>query len=108
MRKKIYLPLFEKTEAKLIFFKIIFILILCTIFYFLPKRYLEETYPICLFKLLFNTECIGCGTTRAVWSVIHFKFYDAINYNKLIVITFPLLTICIIKWIFKKDKIHNL
>jgi hypothetical protein len=105
MRKKIYLPLFEKTEANKKCFKILLIIILGTIFYFIPKDCLGETYPICLYRILFNSNCIGCGTTRAIWSIMHFNFYDAIKYNKLIVITFPLLTGCIIHWIVKKNKV---
>ena len=102
MSKKIYLPLFEKMEVNKKYLKILFIIILGTVFFFIPKDYLGETYPICLFRLLFNINCIGCGTTRAVWSIMHLNFLKAIEYNKLIVITFPLLTGCIIHWIFKK------
>jgi len=96
------LPLFEKIEANKKYFKILLIIILGTVFYFMPIKYLGETYPICLFRLLFNKNCIGCGTTRAVWSIMHFKFFSAIEYNKLILITFPLLTGCIIRWVIKK------
>jgi hypothetical protein len=102
MSRKIYLPLFEKMEANKKYFKILFIIIFGTVFFFIPKDYLGETYPICLFRLLFNINCIGCGTTRAIWSIMHLNFSNAIEYNKLIVITFPLLTGCIIHWIFKK------
>ena len=84
--------------------KTIFIVILGVLFFFIPKAYLGETYPICLYRYIFNIKCIGCGTTRALWSIIHFKFYDAIEYNKLIIVTFPLLTGCVIHWIIKKDK----
>jgi len=102
MSKKIYLPLFEKMEVNKKYLKILFIIILGTVFFFIPKDYLGETYPICLFRLLFNINCIGCGTTRAIWSIMHLNFSNAIEYNKLIVITFPLLIGCIIHWIFKK------
>jgi hypothetical protein len=104
MCKKTNLPPFFQTEVNKKFFKILLIIILSTIFYFIPKSYLGETYPICLFKLLFNRNCIGCGTTRAIWSIMHLNFYDAIKYNTLIVITFPLLTGCILHWILKKTE----
>ena len=104
INNKFYLPLLAKIKANKIFFKSLTILILGIAFYCIPKKFIGETYPICLFRIILNKECIGCGTTRAIWSVLHFKFYDALKYNKLIIITFPLLIGCIIYWIFKKDK----
>jgi len=104
INNKYYLPLLEKIEANKIFFKLAIIIILSIIFYCIPKDYLGGTYPICLFRILFNINCIGCGTTRAVWSILHLRFYEAIEYNKLIIITFPLLSGSILLWIFKKDK----
>jgi len=73
-------------------------------FFFIPKDYLGENYPICLFRIFLNIKCIGCGTTRAVWSILHLKFYDAIEYNKLIIISFPLLIGCVTRWMLKKEK----
>jgi len=99
-----HLPLFAKIKANNRVFKALIIIILGILFYCIPKEYLGETYPICLYRIIFNKECIGCGTTRALWSIIHFKFHDAIEYNKLIVVTFPLLIGCITHWIIKKDK----
>jgi len=104
VNNKFYLPLLNVIEANKTLFKLILVLILGLIFFCIPKDYLGETYPICLFRILFNINCIGCGTTRAVWSIIHLRFLDAIEYNKLIVITFPLLLGCVIHWIIKKDK----
>jgi len=80
------------------------IILLGVIFFFIPKDYLGDTYPICLYRILLNKECIGCGTTRAVWSVLHFNFKEAFEYNKLIIITFPLLTWCVLNWILKEEK----
>ncbi|MDR0302164.1 MAG: DUF2752 domain-containing protein [Treponema sp.] len=77
------------------------------VFYTIPKEYLGDTFPICFYRIIFNKECIGCGTTRAIWSILHLRFYDAIQYNKLIVVTFPLFTGCIIHWIFKKNKLKK-
>jgi len=75
------------------------------IFYFLPLKYLGETFPICIYKNITGNECWGCGTTRAVSCIMHFDFSRAYHYNKLIVITFPLMVICYISWVVKK--IHS-
>ncbi|WP_459684424.1 DUF2752 domain-containing protein [Viscerimonas tarda] len=61
------------------------------IFHFIPVHWLNGEHTICLIKNIFGRDCYGCGITRAVLSVLHFDFYGAFNYNKLIVIVFPLL-----------------
>ncbi|MEI7801716.1 MAG: DUF2752 domain-containing protein [Bacteroidota bacterium] len=65
--------------------------------YFIPISLLNEHQSICLFKLLTGHECWGCGITRAVISGIQFQFDDAVNYNKLFVVVFPLLIFLWIK-----------
>jgi len=85
------------------FWKFLLILSLTIVFFLIPKEFLGETYPICLFRLILNKECPGCGTTRAFWSVLHLDFAAAYEYNKLVVITFPLLGFCLLNWIFKKQ-----
>lgn len=87
---------------KKVLFRLIVVTILTLIFFLIPREYLGEKYPLCLFRLLFNTRCIGCGTTRAFWSVLHLRFHDAFAYNRLVVITFPLCVGCVLHWIFVK------
>jgi len=110
MRRKNYLSLYQKLTAYRMFLKIFILLILGIIFISIPKIYLGYVFPLCLFRILFDIKCLGCGTTRAVWSILHFKFIEAFEYNKLIVITFPLLIGCMVKWILKdcKSKTHNI
>jgi hypothetical protein len=95
---KIILPRYKNIVAILHIPKLAFLIILSAIFYLLPKEYLGEKYPICIYRILFNKQCLGCGTTRAIWSVLHFKFITAFEYNKLIIITFPILIFCLVWW----------
>jgi hypothetical protein len=100
-------PLLKKIRAiknKDRIFKFLLVLILLLIFYNIPKKYLGDTYPICLYRIIFHQNCWGCGTTRAIWSIIHFNINQALEYNRLIIVTFPLLTGCIISWIVKTKK----
>jgi hypothetical protein len=102
---EIHSPLFcKKIKANVKFWKIFLIMVLGIVFYYIPKDYLGETYPICLYRILFGIKCIGCGTTRALWSILHLKFKDAYEYNKLIIISFPLLVFCLIWWSFKANE----
>lgn len=61
------------------------------VLYAVPVKWLDANHSICLFKNLFGHECYGCGITRAVISVIQLNFVEAYQYNRLIIIVFPLL-----------------
>ncbi|AKL97608.1 DUF2752 domain-containing protein [Endomicrobium proavitum] len=75
------------------------------LFYALPEKFILHDAPVlCIYRLLFDKECIGCGTTRAVYQVLHFKFERAFEFNSLIIVTFPLIVICTIAWIFQKRR----
>ena len=88
---------FLRLNRERLFFAFLCLLVLCVI----PKNAIDGGPPLCLFRLLFDKQCWGCGTTRAVWSVLHLNFLDAWNYNKAIVVTFPLLSGCTLGWICK-------
>jgi hypothetical protein len=99
------MPLLNKIRAlknKYSILKFLIVLALFLVFYSIPRKYLGEAYPICLYRIFFKKNCLGCGTTRAVWSTLHLKIKDAIEYNRLIIISFPLLVGCTISWIHKK------
>jgi len=59
--------------------------------YFVPPEWLEGQHSVCLFLNLTGHECYGCGMTRAIFSAIHFRFYDAFQFNKLYPAVLPLL-----------------
>jgi len=96
------LPLIKIITTRAFLFKLIILAILGLIFISIPRKYLGDSFPICLSRIILDKECIGCGTTRAVWSVLRFRFRDAYEFNKLIVITFPLLVGVAIMWLFKR------
>jgi len=73
------------------YIKIVGLLILPVLLFVVPVDWLNGQRSVCLFKNIFGVECWGCGITRAVLSTIQFNFTAAFNYNKLIVIVFPLL-----------------
>jgi hypothetical protein len=76
-------------------------LILPVVLYFIPLEWLNKQHTICLIKNIFGVNCFGCGITRAIISGVQFKFSNAIEYNKIVVIVLPLL---IYKW-FKDIKV---
>ena len=59
--------------------------------YAIPVDSIYNGESICLIKRIFGVECWGCGTTRAIFSVLYGNFKMALEYNRMIVVLFPLL-----------------
>ena len=81
-------------------FKITLIIVLLLgplILFFLPSDYFDQGQSVCLSVVFFDLECYGCGMTRALMHLIHFEFFKAYEYNKLVILVFPLLFLWWIK-----------
>lgn len=52
---------------------------------------LEQGPSLCIIKHISGHDCPSCGTTRAIAAVLRGDFTQAVAYNRLIIITFPLL-----------------
>jgi hypothetical protein len=80
------------------------------VLWLLPASFFDQGQSLCLSVLLFDKECFGCGITRAIQHAIHFDFYTAWNYNKLVVIVLPVLFFLWLKWVreaWKKLKLKS-
>jgi hypothetical protein len=84
-----------------------FALVSAVLIVFCGIEYLGILPSLCIFKAVFGQNCLGCGTTRALWSILRLDISAALEYNKLILITFPLLAGCTVSWIFCKNKVIN-
>ena len=67
-----------------------------------PTSCLEKYPSICLFKNIAGFDCIGCGMTRAISSMLHGEAQKAYRYNKLVVIVFPLLAYSWMTFLFRE------
>ena len=73
-------------------------LLLPVVCYAVPLgRITEGKHTICLFRNLFDTECWGCGMTRALFSLLHGAWTDAWDYNRMVVVVAPLLVYIYLK-----------
>jgi Protein of unknown function (DUF2752) len=77
------------------------ILLVPVVLFFIPLDWIKGQNS---YKNILGNECIGCGMTRAVLSVIHFQFENAYNYNKLVIVVFPLLVYIWSKSVLKRFK----
>ena len=63
--------------------RLLLLLIFPVVLWCIPTRWIMQGESICLIKNLFGTECYGCGTMRALFSLLHFDFAAAWCYNPL-------------------------
>lgn len=87
----------------------IFIYAICFFYLLLKEPNGESVFIICPFRNLFELDCYLCGMTRAFICSFHFMFIDAINYNPLVIIIYPLFVFSAIQdtFITLKDKIFK-
>lgn len=71
--------------------KLLVTVLIPVVLYAIPLESICNGNTICIFTNIFGVECWGCGITRAIFSVLHFHFYDAWEYNPLFVVVLPLL-----------------
>ena len=50
-------------------------------------------FPRCPFLMLTGLKCPGCGTQRAIHSLLHGNFIAAVRFNALLVVSLPLLAL---------------
>ena len=67
----------------------------------LPVDFFDTGRAVCLSVVLFGKTCYGCGITRAVHHLIHLEFLEAYNFNKLVVLVFPLISYLYLKEIVR-------
>jgi hypothetical protein len=77
--------------------KLILLILFPLFVYLIPLSSIENSHSICLFKNIFDFNCLGCGITRAILSAIHFDFDKAFQYNKLFIIVLPILCFLYLK-----------
>lgn len=77
-----------KHKTIIIIFWTIILLILVYIFYtFSP--YTSNLFPKCPFYITTGYKCPGCGSQRAIYSLLNFDIKQALNANPLLVIALP-------------------
>ena len=88
------------------------LLVLIIIFFFYdPCNY--SIFPKCPFLLLTGLQCPGCGSQRAIHSLLHLEVLKAFHYNALLVFTLPIIVILLLAEYYRCSRpnlcmmIHN-
>lgn len=77
--------------------KITLLILLPLIFYLMPSDLLNSGPTLCIYRNITGSECYACGTSRAIYKIMHLEFAGAYNYNKLSFIVFILLFVIWLK-----------
>jgi hypothetical protein len=58
----------------------------------------SQWFPRCPFLMLTGLQCPGCGSQRAVHSLLHLDVMSALHYNALLVVSLPaVLFLCYVE-----------
>lgn len=66
------------------------VLLLALLYFFLDARE-GDIFPHCPFNTLTGLYCPGCGSQRAISSLLHANFIQAAGFNILLVLSLPFL-----------------
>jgi hypothetical protein len=80
-------------------FRLVAYVICFSIAYCIPLEYIEGR-SFCIFYNLFGITCLGCGTTRAAFNLIHSNFIRALEFNFMGTICFSIFLLVIMQDIF--------
>lgn len=98
------MPMFNNKQ---LFFVYLFflIIILCAgfILYSIPPTE-NSIYPPCIFHKITGLYCPGCGSTRAIHSLLHLEIRKAFAYNPLVVIFLPFISLWLLISIYRIKK----
>ncbi|MBR5639700.1 MAG: DUF2752 domain-containing protein [Muribaculaceae bacterium] len=72
---------------------ILLLLIVAAFFYFSINPATTKYMPRCVFLTLTGYKCAGCGSQRALHSLLHGNVLDALRYNTFFVLAIPLIVI---------------
>lgn len=71
-----------------------------TLWYFDPSD--SGWMPKCVFKLATGLECPSCGATRAVHSLLHGHFSEALRFNYFLIVSLGYAFLAGIVWLIPK------
>ena len=64
----------------------------------------SRLFPQCPFKLLTGWSCPSCGVQRAMHSLLHGRWCEALSYNYFFVISVPYAILVSIAFVLRKTK----
>ncbi len=72
---------------------LVVLLIVVAVFYFSINPATSKYMPRCVFLVVTGFKCPGCGSQRAIHSLLHGNFIDALRYNAFFVAALPVIAL---------------
>ena len=82
-------------RAKINWIVAVLVVLALIIFFSLIDPTTFPFFPRCFFHALTGFECPGCGTSRALHSLVHGKIIAAFSYNPILFLAIPTLLILV-------------
>ncbi|MCF0189653.1 MAG: DUF2752 domain-containing protein [Marinilabiliaceae bacterium] len=76
--------------------------LLCVYYLYDPRE--VALFPRCLFQTLTGLSCPGCGSQRALYSIVHLDIAEAFRQNAFLFAMMPLLAVLIVADVMKERK----
>lgn len=70
---------------------IVVLLLVAVAIYFSVNPSTSKYFPKCLLYSLTGYKCPGCGSQRAIHSILNGNFIEAIKYNAFLMVAIPLI-----------------
>lgn len=83
------------------------VLIAGGIFYFCYSPAESKWFPKCPFLLFTGLKCPGCGSQRAVHSLLHFDFRSALLHNALLIASIPYIILLLAGRIVRDTRLQS-
>lgn len=75
------------------------------LYYFNPSCY--WFMPKCPFRLITGLSCPGCGIQRAIYSLLHGHFFEAIHYNYYLLYSGPYAMLFVVEWLLPENNYRS-
>jgi hypothetical protein len=75
---------------------IVVLLMVGAVFYFSINPATSKYLPRCVFLVITGYKCPGCGSQRAIHSLLHGNLIDALRYNAFFLAALPLIALYLI------------
>ena len=87
-----------KNNKLIVILQILFCFIVLSVLYFHSPAE-NSFFPKCIFYKFTSLYCPGCGTSRALYYVLHGDFLKALKYNALFILLLPLIIYIFISYL---------
>ena len=97
--------LFEKYKWVIVAFVVIILILI----YSFVNPYTSKELPKCSFYALTGYKCPGCGSQRAIYNLLHFRFLSALKENAILILAIPYIILGVFFDLkkTKSDKLHR-